>query len=182
MRTYGTLRYIEVADAKGWVIQTEPHVSMRLKALFRRIGNNSYGTHSLSDTPEVAMDLKWFLVRYPMVITNEDRDRLEAQARLHADRANLVEQLLLGQIAPRPFKLAKPARDYQKVFAEVALTTRGILNADDVGTGKTVCSIASMTDARTRPALVVTLTHLPRQWEEKLQEFAPDLKTHILIR
>ena len=55
-----------------------------------------------------------------------------------------------------------------------------LLLADDLGVGKTVTAICGLSDPRTRPALVVTMTSLTRQWQRELARFAPQLKTHIL--
>ncbi len=60
------------------------------------------------------------------------------------------------------------------------LTTTSLLLADDVGLGKTVSTICTFMDPRTLPALVVTMTHLPTQWEAEIKRFAPHLTTHII--
>ena len=57
---------------------------------------------------------------------------------------------------------------------------KGLLIADELGIGKTLMAIAALTDPRTRPALVVTMTHLPKQWEREIKKFAPKLTTHII--
>jgi protein gp37 len=57
---------------------------------------------------------------------------------------------------------------------------KGYLLADDVGLGKTASSIAGLTDPSLLPAVVVTLAHLPRQWQQEIEKFAPQLTTHII--
>ena len=64
--------------------------------------------------------------------------------------------------------------------AEIYLTHGFLLIADDVGLGKTASAICSFTDPRTLPAVVVTLTHLPWQWEDEIRKFAPRLRTHVI--
>lgn len=118
--------------------------------------------------------------RFPLDIKPLERSYMESQARRHKDRVTLVEQLVSGLIKPRAFEMAIPARDYQRVAAEMALSTGGLLLGDDVGIGKSASAIAMLTDPRTRPALVVTLTHLPRQWVSELAKFAPSLTYHIV--
>jgi superfamily II DNA or RNA helicase len=59
-------------------------------------------------------------------------------------------------------------------------TSRRLLLGDDVGLGKTVSALAGLSEPDMLPALVVTLTHLPRQWKAEINRFLPDLKVHIL--
>lgn len=153
---------------------------MRLKRVFGKLDTASHGQHRISDSIENARDLEWFLSRYPMTMNSADAERLSERVARHRERETLVDGLLSRRIQPQPFDLAIPARDYQKIAAALALETRGLLLADDVGIGKTASSICLLTDPRTLPALVVTLTHLPRQWQDEIARFAPGLRTHII--
>lgn len=175
MRTYGTV----VLDRKAgvWKIKAEPHVVLRLKRVFGKLDRAGHGTHRISDTAENALDLQWFLQRYPMSVT--PAEYLERRVREQRDRIEEMEAILSGTRPARTFDLALPARQYQRVAAELAMTTGGLLLADDVGTGKTVSAICMLQDPRTRPAVVVTLTHLPRQWASELQRFAPGLRWYV---
>ena len=149
-------------------IACDPHVALRLKRVFGRLSKASHGLHSFSDTAEFCCDLLWFLSRYPMAISEGDTSYLEARASEYREECSLVDKLLAGTVEPTRFELAEPAREYQRIAAQMALMNGGLLIADDVGLGKTLSSIAMLTDPRTRPALVVTLTHLPRQWAGQL--------------
>jgi len=122
-------------EDSSWLIETEPHVALRIKRIFGRL-NKTASAIKLSDTPEVARDLEWFMERYPLEMGSRDRDHLEAQSDAHEQTEEEVEHLLRGTHERRPFELAFPAREYQKFAAEMALTTRGLLLADDVGLGK----------------------------------------------
>lgn len=176
MRTYGTIRY----DRGKWVVDCEPHVLIRLKRVFPRVSRRSHGTTCIEDTIETSRDLAWFLERFPMEADAATRARLDGRASEHRERESLVAELLAGRREPRSFDLALPPRDYQRVAADLALRMGGLLIADDVGLGKTATAICALSDPSTRPALVVTLTHLPRQWQAELARFAPELRTHIL--
>jgi len=178
MKTYGTLKFLP--KDRTWIIQCEPHVSLRLKRVFAKLSKSSQGCHILADNPELAFELIWFLQRFPLEIAPLERSYMESQARRHKDRVTLVEQLVNGLIKPRAFEMAIPARDYQRIAAETWLSTGGLLLADDVGLGKSCSGIAGLTDPRTRPAVIVTLTHLPRQWVSELAKFAPQLTYHII--
>ncbi len=176
MRTFGTIRLVRSA----WEIEAEPHVALRLKRVFGKVATGARGALRLGDTEENARDLVWFLDRYPMAV--EDRKYLERRAEQHRGRIDAIEGLLAGRYEPPDFDLALPPRRYQRLAAEVILRGGSLLLADDVGLGKTVTAICTFTDRRTLPALVVTLAHLPRQWEHEIRTFAPNLSTHVLKR
>lgn len=172
--TYGTLRL----DGDAWVIDAQPHVAMRLKRLFGAIARGARGKLRISNTPDNARDIEWFCQRYPLAAA--DADALTQAATAHREREQFINDLLAGRVQPRPFDLAIPPRAYQKVAATMAWKTRGLLLADDVGLGKTCSAITLLSQAETLPALVVTLTHLPRQWADEIKRFCPRLKVHIL--
>jgi len=178
MRTYGTLRYFDRSNV--FAIQCEPHVSMRLKRVFGKLGNFSHGTHQLAATKENARDLEWFMGRYPLVVSKEDRKYLFDLCRQHRETEEFIHNFYNNKTPQLPFDLAVPAREYQKQAANMLLQVNGLLLADDVGLGKTVSAIAAFTDPRTLPAVVVTLAHLPQQWEREIKRFAPHLSTHII--
>lgn len=163
---------------RQWLVEAAPHIAIRLKRVFGKISKRSHGTLVLSDTEENARDLDWFLERYPMEVP--DRARLDDRANAHRERMALVDALLTKRLPPPVFDLAIPPREYQRIAAALALASGGLLLADEVGLGKTVSAIAMMADPRALPALVVTLTHLPKQWEREIKRFAPKLRTHIL--
>lgn len=174
MRTYGRIRYVE----GNWRIDAEPHVALRLKRVFGKLAKHGSSGMILSDTPENARDLEWFLSRYPMEV--EDLDLLQGRAKQHRESVVRCEELLGGRDNPRVFDLAKPARDYQSRATEILLTRRRLIVGDELGLGKSLIAIAAMTQPEARPALVVTLASLPRQWEKYCREFAPGLNTHII--
>ena len=176
MRTYGIVDYD--AGSRAWQIQCEPHVTTMLKRVFSKMDQSSQGCHYLSDTPETARDLVWFLDRFPMTV--EKMEYLLARKQIHVEKTLLVDDLINQRVKPKPFKLAIPPREYQSLAAQITLANHGLLLADDVGLGKTAAAICTFADPRTRPALVVTLTHLPLQWRAEINKFAPELRTHII--
>lgn len=164
----------------AWEITCEPHVTMRLKRVFGKLDAARHGTHLLSNTLENARDLQWFLTRYPMQISPSDQALLEGRANAHVEQQGLIHRLLEQQASPKQFDLALPPRSYQSVAATLAMETGRLLLADDVGVGKTLTAICCLTDPAKRPALVVTLTHLPHQWKAEIERFTPGMRVHIL--
>jgi SNF2 family DNA or RNA helicase len=177
VKSYGTCTYYKSMNI--WEIECEPHVSIRLKRWFSKIDATHYGKrHRLKATPENCRDLEAFLFRYPMDIRPSERF-LKERADEHRERMSIVEQLLRGQGNDRVFPLKLLPREYQSLAANMWMTTGGLLLADDVGLGKTAVSFCGFIDPKLRPALVVTLSHLPLQWKSELEKFT-DLKAHIL--
>lgn len=176
MRTYGTL---ELEDGH-WIATVEPHVSIRLKRVFARVGRSTVGPIKLKATDEVSSELHWFMQRFPLRVKGAALARLERQARQYSDDLDAFDKLVTGASSPQSFSLAIEPREYQRVAASLWLRARGLLVADDVGLGKTATAICGLSEAATRPALVVTLTHLPTQWEREIKRFCPQLTTHRL--
>lgn len=184
MNAVGTIKRVENVSAAeavpGWHITCEPHVALRLKRVFAKLGKYSREVYALSDSPENARDIDWFMDRFPLDIEPADKKYLAKRAGQHRDQAKLVEELLSRRRELPPFELAVPARAYQKEAAALLLASKGLLLADDVGIGKSCTAICTFCDTRTLPALVVTLTHLPEQWRQQIEMFAPKLRAAIL--
>jgi len=177
VKSYGTVTYYKSMNI--WEIECEPHVSIRLKRWFSKIDSAHYGKrHRLKATPENCRDLEAFLFRYPMDVRPSEMF-LKERADEHRERMSIVEGLLRGQGNDRIFPLKLSPREYQSLAANMWMTTGGLLLADDVGLGKTAVSFCGFIDPALRPALVVTLSHLPLQWKSELEKFT-DLKAHIL--
>lgn len=174
-RTYGTLRL------KGgrWEVAAEPHVIQTAKRLWRRRGGVT-GRIFLDATPATAVDLAWFIQRYPLALTPADREELHGTAQRHEESLARVRDLIGNHVAPPSFALAVPPRAYQAREAAVVLEQGHLLVADEVGLGKSCSAIAVMAEQRALPAVVVTLTHLPEQWAAEVKKFAPGLRVHVV--
>jgi len=153
-------------------------VRSRLKRVFASAPQGASDVIWLSDTPEHARDLQWFLERYPMEVL--DAEHLATQAQAHREVESKIADLLLNRGEVPHITLAKPSREYQEIAAQHLEVKGGLLLADDVGVGKTVSAICAMRNGENLPALVIVPAHLPRHWKEKLEEFAPDLRIHTI--
>jgi SNF2 family DNA or RNA helicase len=160
------------------VINAPPHVSIRLRRLFGGAQRYMAGVFKLTATPSNAYDLDWFSERHPMdvdpSVETEYRSLIAEQEKKMATIA-AIEQ---AGYVPREFAMALPPREYQRMDAELALLTGNLLIASELGVGKTVSCICALTAPGVLPAVVVTMTHLVRQWERELARFAPGLKVH----
>ena len=175
MNSLGTIDFSR--EDRTWIVKCEPHVSLRFKRVFAGVKKGAVGELRVSATIDNARDLLWFSERYQMDI--KDFPLLKKMADAYTERTSIVENLLANRSEGKKFDLAVPARDYQKIAAELLLARGGLLLADDLGLGKTASSICTLTDPRTLPAVFVTLTHLPKQMRDQIQKFAPHLSVHI---
>ena len=175
-KLYGTATLSE--DGQTWLIVCEPHISMRMKRVFAQIDKGSHGILRLSATDENSRDLEWFLTRYPMTVS--DASALTTRARAFDARVDAAYRILDGSYTLPDYEMALPPRDYQKVAADLAINTGGLLCADELGLGKTVTALAMLADPSSLPALIVVPAHLPRQWQQEVQRFLPKLRVHII--
>lgn len=193
-RTFGRLVLAE--NERIWKVEVEPHVAMRLKRVFGKINRDQHGAQFLSATDENCRELEWFMDRYPLEVTKclgvgkcgkilyDDRagaSALNIKARAYDDRCSRTFDILSGDYSqPSDVEMVKPARDYQEVAAALTINNGSLLLADELGLGKTVSAIRTIVSNGALPALVVCPTHMPDHWKEKLKEFTPKLKTHIV--
>lgn len=178
MKTFGTLKLSK--DRKQWLIDCEPHILMRLKRVFPKVSRKSHGTIRITNTIDTCRDIEWFTSRYPFEVANDDRLALAGQAKAHQDQENLIAELISGIRKPTEYRLALQPREYQRVAADIAFAQHGLLLADDLGLGKSCSGICLLSHAECRPALVVTMTHLTKQWEREIRKFCPSIVTHVL--
>jgi SNF2 family DNA or RNA helicase len=183
--TFGAVQFVHGQTgprgslAGRWFVECEPHVRARLRRVFPRAPQWAGRRVMLSDTPENARELHWFLQRYPMQMAPADAARLEQQAATHVDQERRIAQLLAEAVPPTQLDMAKPPRDYQLLPSAMLAVRGGLLLADDVGVGKTVSAIVPMCQGML-PAVVVVPAHLPTHWVEKVADFVPALRTHVI--
>jgi len=163
-----------------WAIKAEPNVAVRLKRFFPRVDHDRSGRIFITDTPEVGRDLEMILGRWPLQATPAALRRIHERAEEHMETEERVLQILGGQHLEGMQEPARPPRDYQLQAADITLATGRLLLADVVGLGKTFSSLLVLRDPRALPALIVTLTHLPKQWLEEMNETLPWLRGHII--
>ncbi len=173
MRTVGTLSL----SNGSWVLDAEPHVLMMAKRIFKKIESSGRRIVTIPETPEVARDLDWFSMRYPLDI--QDQESLKQQASKYVEAIRYRDDLLSGKFKPRTFKLALPPRDYQSEAAEVMLSQKAMILGDQVGLGKTCTSICVIAQKECQPAVIVCLTHLAQQWKREVNRFLPRATVHV---
>jgi SNF2 family DNA or RNA helicase len=178
----GTIELVGIGGHYHWQVEAPPYVLHWIRKLnascdrFQQKGR----VHILASVDKTA-ELEWVRERFPLTIKEGVSIELwEKQIDKAHKRAEAVEQVLGAGYEPPAFALAEPAREYQKIAADLFLRTGHLLLADQVGLGKTISAIAALTDPKTRPALVVTMAHLTRQWQRELARFLPSARVHVL--
>jgi SNF2-related domain len=167
--------------AKCWRIKCELHVMRLLKRVFERIPKETPdGVAPLADTPENCKTLAWFLLGQPMTISDDDADYLRVRAEGETRRLRSVAKVLAGKYEPTTFRIAVPPYSYQYLPAELCLASGGLLCGDEVGVGKSLEGALLISDPRARPSLLVVPPNLIPQWLEKLQEYLPGIRVHVL--
>lgn len=184
MRTVGKLTWHAMHGGPLWGITARPHVMIRLKRLLPRVAAHRTGTIYVTDTPEMAYDLRWITSRYPLDMTEDVAARLEDRAGVYEQRSEVVDAILAGRTTADAWVMqpAREPRPYQMVAANMASTVGRILIADDLGLGKTLEALLVLAAPDALPALVVTLTHLPAQWLRELELTWPMLRGHAVTK
>lgn len=189
-RVYGRLRLVEDAHKLPWRVAQraahkalpanmwrlegiEPHVSLRLKQIFASIPKAASLEFDLPDTAMMAQDLEWFMARYPLEMSEEDRRHLARSAKkFRHDMAELGRIHLPGWQAPKQVGL-KPGwvlRDYQQREVEILRARGSLLNGDIGGLGKMIMGLGFLaSEPAALPGVIVCDAHMQSQWLEKAQ-------------
>lgn len=168
---------IAVVD-KTITITCLPHVAIMLRRVFGGVHRRGAGTFVLSATPPNAALLEWFRAQFPLDLEPGSQATFHELVAAEKRKQLAITEIEQPGYVPREFKLRLPAREYQRVAADLALRTGRLLIADDLGLGKTVSAICALVAEGALPAVVVTMTHLPIQWQRELHRFAPDIRVH----
>lgn len=176
----GTFEYEDVRQQK-WVVRASPHVRIRLKHVFGGVAKGRIDEIHLSISDEVCRDLVWFLERYPLEMTPQDRHVLEAGCERQLERVETTVRILEGDFQLPTVDMVLPARSYQEQAAAAVLANRCLLLVDELGLGKTVSAIRVAADARALPVLVVVQASLVHQWaHDEFPKFLPQLRVHLI--
>lgn len=179
-RAYGRL---SLHEDGAWRVSGEPHMILMLRRVIPRVGYDQEGEIRIKDTDEVRRYLLWFMDLFPLEVSAQDASRLEEGAKRHNSMLVRLDELVDRKYKPQTVLMAVPPREYQVMAAEMLLERGFLLLGDDLGTGKTVSALCAMTDPRTLPAVVVTLSGtMPLQWQRMVGRFMPDLHCHVVTK
>lgn len=180
-RTYGDLAF---ASTGYWFVTgLPPHVSLRFKSFFPQVRKETTKDFTLKDTPRIGSDLLWFMSRFPLRVTAQDLDRLNAGHRQALELVAQAEQIMSGSLVDAPiagFRAGRAPYPFQDQAASLAVLLGRLLVLDDIGLGKTITALAAVLRAKLFPVAIVVQAHLADQWlEEYIQPFTT-LTAHII--
>lgn len=181
-KTYGKIYYHEQTD-EWQIVDAQPHVCIKLKAVFTQVHKNEHGVFKFKHNPLMCRDLLWFMLRYRLEISPEDYDRMSDGEHAYNKQQDELEFILLPDYTPAPIEL-KPgfsARPYQLKGNEMYQKAKRLLIGDELGTGKTIIGILSFMSRHMCPGMVVVQPHLVSQWKGQIQRFT-NLRVHAILR
>ncbi|MGJ4888925.1 SNF2-related protein [Bradyrhizobium sp. HKCCYLRH3099] len=184
-QTYGALTYH--AATRCWVItELSPQVAIRAKRIFPRISTTQVGSFTFGDNDETRLDLEWFIERYPLAVSADDRARLaegrQRFKRLRLDVADLMRRDWQPSTSAPRLRDGWTLRPNQARAAEMARRTGRLLIADDVGLGKTLGALAAIMDPQFLPAAVICEAHVSNQWVRDFIAKFTTLTAHEILR
>lgn len=168
-RTYGSLEYD--TDKDQWVITCEPAAAEFAKRLFPGVNTRRNGGElRFGATRRLTGELNWFLLRYPLTIS--DRARYDEQHRAAVEHA--LRRTEANDAPPRapPPSFRGKLHAWQKKGLTFLLENERCVLAWEQGLGKTLAALAGIATADAFPALIVVKPGLlPTQWQEMIGEY-----------
>lgn len=183
-RTYGRLRLTECRGT--WEMSDlEPHVAIRLKQLFPRVPKQSAGPFLFPNDLITAADLDWFTARYPLAMSERDRELLSGgRLEFNLMQAEMERIFLPDYVPPALLGLreGQKIRHYQAQAIELLRRRKSLLLGDEGGLGKTYSAGAFLcAESAALPAAVVCDPHMQKQWRDKLDAFT-NLRVHVIAK
>lgn len=166
-------------SAGFWVLSGDPYVMNRAYNTFPDAKRKD-GKVVIRATDEAARDLQWFSTRFPLVIHPEVVMRV-GSAKYTRDQHTIAQILSEGYVGePVAFAEGESPRPHQTQAAALVRTSKRLLLADCLGTGKTVSALSMIADTACRPALVCCPPALEMQWQRSIARFLPQLTVHAI--
>ncbi len=184
-RTYGTLSYNKRRSC--WVVKGDPGVTELCKRLFPGTDTDRRGEARFTAHRRIIGDLNWLMLRYPLVVREQDRIRWEAalaEARDYVVKRELALSMP-ERVAPSSSVFEGRLTEFQQEGLGFLLRTDRCLLADEMGLGKTVQALAMLAETGSYPAIIIAPAHLMRNWQNEIARFIhkPDgspIEVHII--
>ena len=155
------------------IADLEPHVCIRLKQLFPRVPAHQKPPFILDHNMNVCADIEWFTHRYPLEMSDADRQTLVNGHLRFTEAQDQLERILKHEYLPPKasgWREGHGPRPHQQAAAAILSIKQGLLVGDDVGEGKTWSGAAALLLPDALPGIVVCDGHLQKQWADRLVE------------
>lgn len=184
-RAFGTLSYNKRRNC--WVVKGDPGVTELCKRLFPGTDTSRRGEARFTAHRRIVGDLNWLMLRYPLVVREQDRTRWEsalAEARDYVVKRELALRMP-ERVTPSPSAFEGRLTEFQEEGLGFLLRTDRCLLADEMGLGKTVQALAMLAQTGEYPAIIIAPAHLMRNWQNEIARFIhkPDgtpLTVHVI--
>jgi SWI/SNF-related matrix-associated actin-dependent regulator of chromatin subfamily A-like protein 1 len=184
-RSFGILNFN--AKRSCWMVKAEPCVTELCKRLFPGSATGRRGEARFSDHRRIIGDLNWLMLRYPLEVKPQDRQRWKDalfEAREYVRKRDEALKAPTRAI-PSPTVFTGRLTQFQEEGLAFLLRTDRCLLADEMGLGKTVEALAMLAQLSAYPALIIAPAHLMRNWQNEIARFIckPDgspITVHII--
>lgn len=184
MRFYGRMELRREGPRRFWVMSdAPPHVRIKLKQVFAGVFKAQTNDFTFACVNNVCHDLRWFLDRYPMEMSDADRAVLEEGSAAFVAGREYNEEVMLPAWAPPERYGFRPGKEPylgQKQAAELLLRLKRLLILDDVGLGKTWIALYALAGSRFLPAAIVVQSHMPSQWVNEFIKPLTYMSVHVV--
>lgn len=182
-KTYGKIKFS--IKENSWIIEElEPHVAIKFKNIFERVGVTRTQPYKIKSSDDVCVDLLWFMSRYKLEISNQDKRVLNKGSKKYEEDKSALLKIYDSDYEPNPlmYDIVKEGfefRKYQISAADYMKIKKRFILVDPIGSGKTFSAIAMGLKENTLPAAFVVQSHLPKQFYDKI-ECSTKLNVHIV--
>jgi len=179
--TYGKISFDN--QRNEWIIhEILPQAAIKFKKLFPKVKTTSTPPYRIQNSAEFAVDLEWFFVRYPFLISKSAKEKLNNEANQFREMIAKSEKIITPNYQPKKIKGLKDGHQLDKhqlsAIDYLDLTKRFLL-VDPIGSGKTYTSIGAALRKGRLPAAFIVQTHLAKQFADKIKEIT-NLSVHII--
>ena len=170
---YGYLDYIDDPNNKQpqWQV-TGSQAAMMAMRIVPGSWSSKTGTVDIPDNMSNVEHIDWLMMRYPLEVRSAERwnMRIQELSKIKKKREEIRSLIKYEKISPL-FK--GELRDFQKIGLDFLLKCSGCaLLADEMGTGKTVHSLAYIvTEKDALPALIVAPLVTLENWRREIIKF-----------
>jgi hypothetical protein len=182
-KTYGAIGYEPMK--REWIVHdTEPHISLRIKDIFRRVAKTTTGQFRFPDDALHCFELLWFMDRHPLRVSKEDLARLKRGRKSFIAEQEDIQGILSGATALTQYPGLAAGCElwaYQQIAVEMFRKRGRMLLGDDIGLGKTNTAIGCMLTPGALPCAVVCEVHVMEQWADRIREFS-NLTVHVISK
>ncbi len=131
----------------------------------------------------MSTDLAWFVERYPLSMSEEDRAALLAGKQAFEEHRNQTEEIFLPSWQPDVVHGFKPGYGLYRSQAQAVKLLhqrKNLLLGDSVGFGKTFVALGGLMGSPYLPAAVVVQPHLATQWVNEFVSPYTYMSAHII--